>query len=124
MWAHRSSKHLNDAFEALANERRRAIVYRLSLRPASISELADGEKLSLPAIHKHIKILERAKLVQRKKVGRTNFLALDRTALRVLRDWLSQYHAYWGANEETLENYAAGLERREQALKNKKKSKK
>ena len=107
----RPSGDLNDVFEALANEHRRSLVYRLSLRPASITELADAEKLSLPAIHKHIRVLERARLVLRKKSGRTNFLAIDRTALRGLRDWIEQYHAYWGTNEETLENYVARIER-------------
>ncbi len=110
MRAPRSNKLLNDIFEALANEHRRSLVYRLSLCPASITELAKEEKLSLPAIHKHIKILERAKLVQRKKSGRTNFLAIDRRAIRELSDWIHQYHAYWGDNEETLENYVTGIE--------------
>jgi len=55
--------------------------------------------------------LERAQLVQRKKSGRTNFLAIDRRALRELSDWIHQYHAYWGDNKETLENYVAGIER-------------
>lgn len=120
MQAQRSNKQLSDTFEALANEHRRAIVYRLSLQPASITQLANAEKLSLPAIHKHIRILERVKLVVRKKSGRTNFLALDRTALRELRDWIEQYHAYWGSNKETLENHAASIERANKSLKIKK----
>lgn len=114
--AQRSNKRLSDTFEALANEHRRSIVYRLSLLPASITQLSHSEELSLPAIHKHIRVLERAKLVQRKKSGRTNFLALDRTALRELRDWIEQYHAYWGSNAETLENYVAGIERASKSL--------
>lgn len=118
MRAPRSSKLLSDAFEALANEHRRSLVYRLSLRPASITELAKEEQLSLPAIHKHIKVLEQAKLVQRKKSGRTNFLAIDRTALRELSDWIHQYHAYWGNNKETLENYVTGIEREKKVVSN------
>jgi DNA-binding transcriptional ArsR family regulator len=98
-------KALNRVFDALANEHRREIVYVLSLQPASIGQLASMRGLSLPAIYKHIKILEKGELVIRKKFGRTNFLALNRRSLRVLQDWLSQYHAYWGTNEETLENY-------------------
>jgi len=100
---------LNKVFEALANEHRREIVYVLSLQPASIGQLASMRGLSLPAIHKHVKILEEGGMVIRKKFGRTNFLALNRNSLRVLQDWLSQYHAYWGANEETLENYVPYL---------------
>jgi DNA-binding transcriptional ArsR family regulator len=100
---------LNKVFEALANEHRREVVYVLSLQPASIGQLASMRALSLPAIHKHIKILEKGGLVVRKKIGRTNFLALNRDSLRVLQDWLTQYHPYWGTNEETLENYAQYL---------------
>lgn len=100
---------LDRAFEALANEHRREIVYVLSLHPASINELASMRKLSLPAIYKHIKILEHGGFVKRKKIGRTNFLALNRDSLRVLQAWLLQYHAYWGTNDETLENYAQYL---------------
>ena len=58
--------------------------------------------------------------MQRKKSGRTNFLALDRTALRELRDWIEQYHAYWGTNDETLENYVAGIERANESSKTRK----
>ena len=106
-----NSHELNKVFEALANEHRREIVYILSLQPASIGQLASMRGLSLPAIHKHIAVLEKGGMVIRKKLGRTNFLALNRNSLRVLQDWLSQYHAYWGSNEETLENYAAYLKK-------------
>ena len=102
---------LNKIFEALANEHRREIVYVLSLQPASIGQLASLRGLSLPAIYKHIKILEQGDLIIRKKIGRTNFLALNRNSLRVLQDWLSQYHTYWGTNEETLENYTDYLKK-------------
>ena len=104
-------KELNKIFEALANEHRREIVYVLSLQPASIGQLASLRGLSLPAIYKHIKILEQGDLIIRKKLGRTNFLALNRNSLRVLQDWLSQYHTYWGTNEETLENYTDYLKK-------------
>jgi DNA-binding transcriptional ArsR family regulator len=106
-----NTRELDKVFEALANEHRREIIYVLSLQPASIGQLASMRGLSLPAIHKHIKILETGGMIIRKKTGRTNFLALNRNSLRVLQDWLSQYHAYWGTNEETLENYAEYLKK-------------
>lgn len=106
---------LDSLFEALANKHRRDIIYFLSLQPASISQLASMRGLSLPAIHKHIKILEDAEMVIRKKIGRTNLLALNRNGLRALQDWLMQYHIYWGSNEETLENYAQYLSRENQS---------
>ena len=97
---------LDKVFEALANEHRREMIYVLGLQPYSISQLASQRDLSLPAIHKHIKILEDAGLIKLKKIGRTKFLTLNRQSLRGLQDWLVQYHTYWGSDEETLENYA------------------
>jgi len=114
------SKQLDAAFTALANKHRRAIVYRLSLQPSSISDLANELKLSLPAIHKHIGILEGAKLLKRRKSGRSNFLALNRDALTALRRWIEQYHAYWGSNKESLENYVKWIEKGEQKRSNSK----
>ncbi|VAW04432.1 hypothetical protein MNBD_ACTINO01-1328 [hydrothermal vent metagenome] len=100
---------LNSVFDALANEHRREIIYALGLQPCSISQLAEMRDLSLPAIHKHIKMLENAGMVTRKKMGRTNFLTLNRESLSSLQDWLMQFHTYWGSDKETLENYARYL---------------
>jgi len=104
---------LDDLFEAFANKHRREIIDVLSLQPYSISQLAAMRSLSLPAIHKHIKLLENAHLIIRKKIGRTNFLTLNRESLRDLQNWLNRYHSYWGSNEETLENYAKYLSKTE-----------
>ncbi len=100
---------LNAVFDALANEHRREIVYILGLQPCSISQLAEMRGLSFPAIHKHVKVLESAGMVTRKKMGRTNFLTLNRESLSSLQDWLMQFHTYWGSDKETLENYARYL---------------
>jgi DNA-binding transcriptional ArsR family regulator len=111
-----NAKKVDQVFAALANERRRQIVRTLSLQPASIGQLANQQRSSLPAIHRHIKVLERGKLVRRKKSGRVNFLALDRSGLLLLQNWLQQYQAYWGTQEETLENYIAGIKRDHRTL--------
>jgi len=102
---------LDVIFEALASKHRREIIYALGLQPHSISQLAAQQDLSLPAIHKHIKILEHAGMILRKKIKQTNFLALNKKSLRGLQDWLIQYHTYWGSDEETLENYSGYLEK-------------
>ncbi len=99
----------NRVFEALANEHRREIIGALSLQPHAISRLADMRGLSLPAIHKHVAVLESAGMVARKKIGRTNFLALNRAPLRSLQEWLGQFNPFWGDEGETLENYARHL---------------
>jgi DNA-binding transcriptional ArsR family regulator len=114
---------LDVTFNALANKHRRAIVFHLSLQPSSISELAKQQGLSLQAIHRHVAVLEDAHLLLRKKSGRCNFLALNRDGLRALRDWIEQYHAYWGSNQETLENYVENIERRQDTLHTLKKKK-
>ena len=114
----RNAKQLDRVLTALANEKRRRIVYTLSLQPASIGQLAKQQRSSLPAIHRHVKVLEAAKLVRRKKSGRVNFLALDRTGLLLMQDWIAQYHAYWGTEEETLENYIASITKGQETLKN------
>ena len=85
---------LDTVFEALANKHRREFIYVLGLQPCSISQLASMRGLSLPAIHKHIKILENAGMIRRNKIGRINFLTLNRESLRALQDWLMQYHTY------------------------------
>lgn len=96
---------LDKIFEALANEHRRDIIYVLGLQPHSVNQLASMRGLSLPAIHKHIKILKTSDLIIEKKISRTRFLTLNRETLLVLQNWLMQYHTYWGNNKETLKNY-------------------
>jgi hypothetical protein len=64
-------------------------------------------------MNKHVRVLEEAGIVQRRKSGRTTFLAIDRSALLALQDWLAQYHPYWGTDRETLENYEPFLTRDE-----------
>ncbi len=100
---------LDKILVALANRHRREIVRILGLHPCSISQLAEMRGLSLPAIHKHIRILENAGMVVRRKLGRSNFLTLDRHSLRGLQHWLAQFHTYWGSEQATLENYARYL---------------
>jgi DNA-binding transcriptional ArsR family regulator len=101
---------LDALFSALASRHRREIIHALALQPHTISQLAALRGLSLPAIHKHITILEDAGLVTRRKAGRTTHLALERQSLRALQYWLSEFHAYWGTGQETLENYEPYLQ--------------
>lgn len=100
---------LSPVFDALANEHRREIIRLLALQPRSISELAGWRDLSLPAMYKHVRVLEEAAMVRRRKIGRTNFLALEREPLSRLQEWMGQFHPWWGTDAESLENYAAYL---------------
>ena len=100
---------LDCVLEALANPHRREIVYLLGLQPCAVSQLARLRDLSLPAIHKHIKVLENAGLVSRRKTGRTTYLILDPRRLRLLQDWVGQFHTYWGSDQASFENYQSYL---------------
>jgi DNA-binding transcriptional ArsR family regulator len=104
---------LDAVFGALASRHRRQIVHLLALQPASIQQLARRIGISLTAIHRHVRVLEEAALVRRKKSGRVNFLAINRATMLRVQEWAQQYHAYWGSDEETLENYVAAIERAE-----------
>jgi DNA-binding transcriptional ArsR family regulator len=101
---------LDSVLEALANRHRREIVHVLGLQPCAISQLARMRGLSLPAIHKHVKILESAGLVSRRKTGRTTYLALNPQRLRLLQDWAGQFHTYWGSDQASFENYHSYLD--------------
>ena len=71
-----ASDDMDPVFDALANEHRREIMLALALQPRSISELAGLRDLTLPAIHKHVRVLENAAMVRRRKIGRTNFFKM------------------------------------------------
>lgn len=96
---------LDSIFNALANAHRREIVRFLGLQPAAIHHLADMRGLSLPAINKHIGVLEVAGLIKRHKKGRTTFLTLNPTPLTLLQQWADQFHTHWGTGDGTFENY-------------------
>jgi len=100
---------LDAVFLALGNEKRRAILRTLSYRPATVSQLAEEHKLSLPSIHRHIRTLEDAGLLQRRKTGRVHFVAIKRTSLAAAQSWIMAYHLEYGHDDETLDNYIAGL---------------
>jgi DNA-binding transcriptional ArsR family regulator len=106
---------LDVVFAALANPHRRKIVDLLALQPASIGQVAEQVGLSLTAINRHITVLEEAGLIQRRKSGRVNFLAIRRSGLRLVQEWARQYDASWGTDDETLDNYVATISRAESA---------
>jgi len=103
------SPQLDTLLSALANEKRRSILYELSLMPSTTSRLAKNNNLSLPAIHKHIKILEYSGLIVRKKIGRTNFIAFNPNTFGLIQKWLLQYQTHWGDVNASLENYASRM---------------
>ena len=100
---------LNAVFDALANETRRDIIHRLAHRPSTITKLAEPYGITLPSMHKHLAVLEKADLIRRKKVGRSNIIALKKESLGLAQKWIRRYQTYWGNDQETLENYISSL---------------
>jgi len=84
----------------------------VSPRTAGGTELAEPQRLFLPATHKHIRVLEGAGMVRRRKTGRPTYLALRREPLGLLQAWVGQLHPEWGTDQESLVNHADHLERR------------
>jgi DNA-binding transcriptional ArsR family regulator len=97
---------LDDLFGALADRTRRRLVARLAKSPATISELAAPFDMSLPAVSKHIRVLERAGLVVRTIQGRVHSCALDAEHLRDAAAWLDHYRTFWDDTLTALAEFA------------------
>jgi len=98
-------KQLDPVFAALADPTRRAILVRLTHGEATVTEVAEPFETSLPAISKHIKVLEEAGLVARRKDGRTHYLRLVASPLKSAAQWLEQYHWFWESQLDSLEQF-------------------
>jgi len=94
---------LDHTLVALADPTRRAILERLAQGEARVTELADPFAMSLNGVSKHIRILERAHLVRRRRAGREHLLSLDARPLDALADWVAKQRAVWTARLDTLE---------------------
>ena len=105
-----SSQYLDRTFAALADPTRRAILEHLSEGPTTVGELADPFRISRPAVSKHLRVLERAGLVQRRQDGRMSRCALDATPMKNAADWVDRYRRYW---EQQLDALARYLEKQE-----------
>jgi DNA-binding transcriptional ArsR family regulator len=100
---------LSETFAALANSTRRAIVARLADGEATVNELAKPFEMTLPAISKHIKVLERAGLVVRGQRAQYRPCALDAAPLEELSTWAEQYRSVWEARFDRMDDYLARL---------------
>jgi DNA-binding transcriptional ArsR family regulator len=94
-------------FHALADPSRRLIVERLSLGPASVTELARPLPMSLPAVVQHLQVLETSGLVRSEKVGRVRTCQIEPAALRPVEQWLSARRSSWERRLERLGDYLA-----------------
>jgi len=108
---HQTSDHLDAIFLALADPTRRAILARLARGDASVSELAEPFAISQPAISKHLKLLERARLISVGQDAQRRPRRLDGKPLAEASAWLEQYRDIWEANFERLDRLLAEMQR-------------
>lgn len=101
---------LNETFAALANTTRRAILARLAEGAATVNELAEPFDLTLPAVSKHIKVLEQAGLVVRARHAQYRPCALDPAPLRAVSTWADQYRPVWEARFDRMDARLAELQ--------------
>jgi DNA-binding transcriptional ArsR family regulator len=90
-------------FGALADPTRRAILVRLADGSATVTELAEPFSISLPAISRHLKVLERAGLISRSRSGQWRSSALEVAPLKEATDWMGRYRVFWDANFDRLD---------------------
>jgi len=98
-------ERLDLVFGALSDRTRRALLARLSREPAKITDLATPFAMSLPAVSKHVRVLERAGLVRRTVDGRVHRCSFEAAPLREANRWLARYRMFWEGALDRLERY-------------------
>ena len=104
---------LSTTFAALADPTRRAILARLALGETSVTELAEPFAMSLPAVSKHLKVLERAGLIARGREAQWRPCRIEPGALRQVDDWLDRYRRFWDQSLDRLDTYLIELQAKE-----------
>jgi DNA-binding transcriptional ArsR family regulator len=105
---------LDKTFAALADPTRRAILTRLASGQASVTELAEPFEMSLPAVSKHLKVLERAGLISRGREAQWRPCRLEPTPLKDVADWVGEYRGLWEERLDRLDDYLREIQGKEQ----------
>jgi DNA-binding transcriptional ArsR family regulator len=108
-----SNDSLSATFAALADPTRRAILERLARGDATVGELAEPFALTMPAISKHIAILERAGLVAKSREAQRRHCRITATPLKNANAWLDEYRRHWEANLDRLDDYLTTIQNQE-----------
>jgi DNA-binding transcriptional ArsR family regulator len=108
-----SPDRLSTTLAALADPTRRAILARLALGETSVTELAEPFAMSLPAVSKHLKVLERAGLIARGREAQWRPCRIELAALKDVDDWLEAYRRLWDARLDRLDDYLRKLQAKE-----------
>ncbi len=101
---------LSATFAALSDPTRRAILARLAMGETSVSELAEPFDMSLPAVSKHLKVLERAGLIARSRKAQSRPCRIEPNALKEIDEWLNLYRGFWEQSLDCLDTYLKELQ--------------
>ena len=101
---------LSSTFAALADPTRRAILARLALSETSVTELAEPFEMSMPAVSKHLKVLERAGLISRGREAQWRPCRLDAGPLKEAAGWIEEYRRFWEQTLDRLDKYLREIE--------------
>ncbi len=104
--------HLSTTLAAIADPTRRAILARLAAGEASVTELAEPFAMSLPAVSKHLKVLERAGLVARGRAAQWRPCRLEARPLKDVADWVTRYRRFWEESFDRLDEYLQALQKK------------
>jgi len=107
---HTQPDHLSSTFAALADPTRRAILARLASGQASVTELAEPFEMSMPAISKHLKVLERAGLIARGREAQWRPCRLEAGPLKDVAFWVDHYRRFWEESLDRLDHYLRDLQ--------------
>ena len=107
-----TSDSLSATLSALADPTRRAILARLALGQSSVKELAQPFAMSLPAVSKHLKVLERAHLIERSRDAQWRPCRLKAAPMKAAVDWMEQYRRHWEESFDRLEEYLKELQQK------------
>ncbi|HMF20846.1 MAG TPA: metalloregulator ArsR/SmtB family transcription factor [Pseudolabrys sp.] len=105
-----ATDRLSSTFAALADPTRRAILAQLALGESSVLKLAEPFEMSLPAVSKHLKVLERAGLITRGRDAQMRPCRIDARALKEADDWLEEYRRLWEQRLDRLDDYLRTLQ--------------
>jgi DNA-binding transcriptional ArsR family regulator len=108
-----AADHLTTTFAALADPTRRAILARLAAGECSVTRLAEPFDMSLPAVSKHLRVLERAGLIARRREAQRRPCRLQAAPLKEVADWAERYRASWEPRLDRLETYLQELQAKE-----------
>ena len=115
--------HLSATFAALADPTRRAILARLALGETSVTELAAPFEMSMPAVSKHLKVLERAGLISRGREAQWRPCRIEAAALKNVDEWLERYRRFWEESFDRLDEYLREVQAKEKPKKRARKKK-